>query len=247
MLKKALRVLKNTKSAEDHGLDSFFGQYNAFEKLDINKRFPLLKEEIFPCLNDNTGSTPFDAHYIYHPAWAARIVREINPDMHIDISSTLHFCSILSAFIKTEFYDYRPAALNLANLASLHADLTSLHFADNSILSLSCMHTLEHIGLGRYGDPLNPDGDLKAFGELKRVCAPGGNLLIVVPVGVKRLQFNAHRIYNPFEIIGYMDGFSLKKFSLIDDQGGYTEKASLESAATQKYGCGCYWFIKNIN
>ncbi len=46
----------------------------------------------------------------------------------------------------------------------------------------SCMHTIEHIGLGRYGDPLDAVGDQTALSELQRVVAPGGSLLIVVPV-----------------------------------------------------------------
>jgi hypothetical protein len=61
------------------------------------------------------------------------------------------------------------------------------------------MHVIEHIGLGRYGEALDPDGDLKAIRELVRVLAAGGNLLVVVPVGRPRIQFNAHRIYDYVE------------------------------------------------
>ena len=60
-------------------------------------------EDLFPCLNDDKNFIPFDSHYIYHTAWATRIIKIINPEEHIDISSTLHFCKILSAFIKTKF------------------------------------------------------------------------------------------------------------------------------------------------
>lgn len=233
------------KKGQDNSLDLFYQQYNTFEQLNSTRRFPpLQKDDIFPCINDNTATTYFDAHYIYHPAWVARIIRKISPEKHIDISSTLYFCSILSAFVKTEFYDFRPANLELDNLTCLQADLTNLHFKSNSIISLSCMHTIEHIGLGRYGDPLNPDGDIKAIAELKRVCAIGGNLFIVVPVGIRRIQFNAHRIYHPQDIISYMDGFALKDFSLITDDGLFIENSDLNVAAVQKYGCGCYWFTK---
>jgi hypothetical protein len=133
------------------------------------KRFVLEKKDWYLCLNDKSNNTNFDTHYIYHPAWAARILKELNPEIHIDISSSLSFCSIVSAFLPIEFYDYRPASISLSNLKSNHADLTKLFFKDNSIHSLSCMHTVEHIGLGRYGDPIDYDGDLKAINELKRV------------------------------------------------------------------------------
>jgi len=45
------------------------------------------------------------------------------------------------------------------------------------------MNVVEHVGLGRYGEPLDPEGDIKAMRELRRVLAPGGSLLFVVPVG----------------------------------------------------------------
>lgn len=218
--------------------------FDEFNNLDKVKRLKNEWENIYPCLNDNTKETDFDAHYVYHPAWAARILKELNPEKHIDISSTLHFCSIVSAFIPVEFYDFRPARLNLKNLYSGKGDLTNLHFDTASIASLSCMHTVEHIGLGRYGDPIDPDGDLKAINELKRVVAPEGSLLFVVPVGKPKIMFNAHRIYSAQMIINYFNGFSLKKFSLITDQNNFLEEVGIEAAEQQTYGCGCFWFVK---
>ncbi|MGA2030503.1 MAG: DUF268 domain-containing protein, partial [Verrucomicrobiota bacterium] len=76
---------------------------------------------------------------------------------------------MVSAFVPVKFYDYRPADLHLDNLACEHADLQALPFADCGIQSISCMHVVEHVGLGRYGDPLDPNGDLKAMNELERV------------------------------------------------------------------------------
>jgi len=219
-------------------------QFYEFKTADVSKRFQMEVEDLYPCLNDNTAETGFDAHYVYHPAWAARIVKKINPKKHIDISSTLHFCSILSAFIAVDFYDFRTAPLNLDNLNSLKGDLMNLDLGDNSIESISCMHTIEHIGLGRYGDTIDPDGDLKALQELKRVCAINGNLLIVVPVGVPKIAFNAHRIYDPGSIISYMSGFKLNEFALVTDANEFVKNASLELGKSQNYGCGCFWFIK---
>ncbi len=194
--------------------------------------------------DERTLTTNFDAHYIYHPAWAARIVKKINPEFHIDISSTLHFCSQLSAFIPVRFYDYRPALLTLDQLTCERADLTNLHFETESINSLSCMHTIEHIGLGRYGDPLDVNGDIKAINELKRVVKIGGNLLIVVPIGKPRIVFNAHRIYSPKMIIDEMEGFKLENFAFVNDKNDFFSNANLNDANEEDYGCGCFWFIK---
>jgi len=211
------------------------------------QRFEMEWEARMPCYGDDTPNTDFDRHYVYHPAWAARIVREIAPDKHVDISSTLYFCSMLSAFIPVDFYDYRPAKLELTGLRSKPGDLMALPFADNSLPSLSCMHTVEHIGLGRYGDPLDPDGDLKAIAELKRVVKPGGSLLFVTPTGRPRIVYNAHRIYSYDQVLEAFIGFDLREFALVpdkDEDGGLIRNATPAMANVQSYGCGCYWFVK---
>lgn len=220
---------------------------NFKKKSTTDKRFPVLWKNKQPQLKDKTATTYFDSHYIYHPAWAARVVKKINPAFHIDISSSLTFSTILSAFIPVKFYDYRPAHLTLSGLESERADLMALPFADNSVTSLSCMHTTEHIGLGRYGDPLDPEGDIKAINELKRVTAKGGSLLFVTPIGKPRLKFNAHRIYSYDQIISYFSGFKLQEFTLIPDgaiKTGIVTNASKKLADEQSYACGCFWFVK---
>lgn len=221
----------------------FFKCYHLFKK-NNDGRFELSIDNIFPCFNDNKLETSFDSHYIYHPAWAARIVKSYMPDFHVDISSTLHFSTLLSAFIPVKFFDFRPAQLNLSNLTSGREDLTSLSFPDNSIVSLSCMHTVEHIGLGRYGDKIDPTGDLKAMNELKRVLSVGGSLLFVVPVGKSSVVFNAHRIYDYEQVIGFFSDLSLKQFSLVTDSGEFIEFANKNLSDSQSYGCGCFWFSK---
>lgn len=95
---------------------------------------------------------------MYHPAWALRILQKTMPKIHVDISSSIYFIAMASAFVPIKFFDYRPALLNLSNVETGYADITELPFDDNSVESLSCMHVVEHIGLERYGDPLNPKG-----------------------------------------------------------------------------------------
>lgn len=210
----------------------------------INNRFSINFFDFYPCIKDKTIKTSFDSHYIYHTSWAARKVKEINPIIHTDISSSLYFSGIVSAFVPTNFYDYRPADIKLSNLKSDHTDLTKLSFLDNSIVSLSCMHTIEHIGLGRYGDEINPNGDLQAINELKRVLAKNGYLIFVVPVGKPKIEFNAHRIYSYEQVEEYFRDLTLKEFSLITDRGDFIENANKDIVEKQKYGCGCFLFKK---
>ena len=222
----------------------YLGEFIQFRKSN-DKRFIVSSRDIYPCLTDKIKQTPFDHHYTYHPAWAARILAKTNPEYHVDFSSILSFGSIVSAFIPIKFYDYRPADLKLSNWESGFADLTNLPFETNSQSSISCMHTIEHIGLGRYGDPLDASGDLKAIEELKRIVKPGGDLLFVTPVGRSRIEFNAHRIYGYQQIIDYFSPLQLIEFSLIPDAGGIINNADPELVVKQNYGCGCFWFKKN--
>ena len=220
----------------------FILDFYKFRSLQKNNKKKIEWKDVLPFFNENTTETIFDSHYVYHPAWATRVVKKINPEKHIDISSTLHFCTQLSAFIPTDFYDYRPAQLKLDNLTTNSIDLCKMNFESNSIYSLSCMHTIEHIGLGRYGDPLDPYADIQAASELQRVIAEKGNLLIVTPVGRPKIMFNGHRIYSFEQIIGMFSQLTLVEFTLIPDNAisaGMVANANPDLVSLQKYGCGC--------
>src|SRR3546814_1012856 len=115
MIRKLKKLLKGNKGNKQVLPAAFLEEFRRLKELESStcKRFTLEETDFYPCLNDNTSYTGFDRHYVDHPAWAARILRRINPEKHIDISSTLYFCSLLSAFIPVDFYDYRPARLVL--------------------------------------------------------------------------------------------------------------------------------------
>jgi hypothetical protein len=199
------------------------------------------------CLDDRTTTTGFDRHYIYHTAWAARVVARTRPSLHTDVASALYFSTLVSAFLPVRYLEYRPVDVALSDLSCGTADLMRLPFADGSVESLSCMHVVEHVGLGRYGDPLDPDADLTAMAELSRVVAPGGDLLFVVPVGRPRIQFNAHRIYAFEQVRSAFAGMTLQEFALIPDRAdGAAIEVGADPArvARQRYGCGCFWFRK---
>jgi len=220
-------------------------EFSYFKSVSNPTRFAIMWEDRYLFLNDKASTVSFDRHYIFHTAWAARVLARTLPEEHIDISSSLYFVSIVSAFIPVRFFEYRPIDLNLTGLQCEAADLVALPFVDASIPSLSCMHVIEHVGLGRYGDPLDPDGDLKAIAELKRVLAKGGDLLFVVPIGQPKVAFNAHRIYSHDQIMRYFKEFKLMEFALIPDSpkaGELIEQATQEMADAQTCGCGCFWF-----
>ena len=209
-------------------------------------RFDLSMRDLKLVLGEASAQTGFDRHYVFHTAWAARVLSRLRPARHVDVGSSLYFVTGVSAFVPIEFVDIRPARLGLDGLDARAGSLAALPFADRSVESLSCMHVLEHVGLGRYGDPVDYDGDLAAATELARVLAPGGRLLMVVPVGGRaRIQFNAHRIYQVSQLQEMFVGLELEEFTLIPDSaadGDLVTDPPRELVERQSYGCGCFVF-----
>lgn len=198
--------------------------------------------DAFPCLLDRTAVTPFDPHYFYQGAWLARKLTADKPRHHVDVGSSVLTISVLSAFVPTTFVDYRPLSTKLAGLSLVAGNATQLPFADAALSSVSSLHVIEHVGLGRYGDPIDPEGTRKALAELARVVAPGGRLLVTTPVGRERVCFNAHRVSAPASVPAAVPSLKLVSFSFVDDAGDFTADSEPGLAAALDYGCGMFEF-----
>jgi SAM-dependent methyltransferase len=200
--------------------------------------------DLYPCLSDRVTRTPFDAHYFFQAAWLSRRLAQTRPAQHVDIGSSVAMISVLSAQLPVVFVDYRPLQVALPGLICVGGDLMQLPFADASVSSISSLHVIEHVGLGRYGDPIDAEGSRRAARELARVLEPGGRLFVSVPVGRERVCFNAHRVFAPQTIVGYFARLQLQRFALVDDDGRFDENAPLEAAAALSYGCGLFEFAR---
>jgi SAM-dependent methyltransferase len=188
-------------------IPSFARDYLAYRRSPDAE--PLALGDMVPALHERLQTHEVDAHYFYVNAWAARRVVADRPTLHVDIASQVVLPSLLGASLPVVFVDYRPLKVHVSNLLSVAGDILHLPFREDSITSLSCLHVAEHIGLGRYGDPIDPSGTLKAAAELARVLAPGGTLLFAVPVGRERVAFNAHRVHEPATICRYFGSLRL--------------------------------------
>ena len=195
-----------------------------------------------PILTDRTSTTSFDAHYLYLGYWAFDHIVKGSPKEHIDIGAQLNWVAWLSTITKVTFLDIRPFAGTLPNVYSKKGSVLSMPYEDKSISSLSCLHVAEHIGLGRYGDPLDGDGTYKTINELSRTLAPGGKLLFALPIGVETTCFNAHRISDPVKILKAFEfnGLKLLEFAAVGDDSELKRNTTPELYAKCRYACGMY-------
>jgi SAM-dependent methyltransferase len=225
---------------------AFTDQFCQFkEQSGLDGRFEPKQTDWFPQLNDHTSETGFDPHYVLHTSWAARVLAKTKPQVHVSFGDSLYFVGIASAFTSVTFCDIRKSGLPFRDIKEDSADLTSLPLSTGTLESISCMHVLEHIGLGRYGDTLDASGDRKAAAELARVLAPGGQLLMVVPMeDPPRVCFNAHRLYSYSQVMDLFLDLSLVEFTLITNEGQFFENADPRLLEGCKYCCGCFRYTK---
>ena len=122
-----------------------------------------------------------------------------------DIGSRIdgYISHLLSMDIKVTMMDIRPLPEHIDNLDFIRGNAMDLsNIEEGSVPVLSCLHALEHFGLGRYGDAVDYYGWKKALMGYVRILKNGGILYLSVPVGKEqKVMFNAHRIYRPWTIV----------------------------------------------
>lgn len=222
----------------------FLHKYMGYRRIS-DERVPFV--EIYPCLDDQgSKSQSGRGHYFYQDIWALERVLERKPIKHVDIGSRIDgFAGQLSAVCSVEYVDIRPVELGLERFTMREGSLLDLPYDDWTVDSLSCLHVIEHIGLGRYGDPVDPSGSIKAAGELVRVLAQGGRLLLGVPIGQERVAFNAHRILSPLTILDWFSELRLVEFSVVADDGQFRRFAVPNDYLMSDYACGLFLFERD--
>lgn len=226
LIKKIVRYYIPSLWKDFSGWVWFWRDYNHYAALNQSS-FSLKVKNIFPQLHDKTATTQVDPTYFYQDTWAFGLIVKQNPDWHLDVGSEHMYVGLLSKVLPVTMVDIRPLPTSLDSLTFREGSILALPYEDNSVPSVSSMCVIEHIGLGRYGDPLDPHGTEKALTELKRVVALNGDLYLSVPIDDEnRTYFNAHRaftepyllnLFAPFEVIekryiyGYYFGEQLQK------------------------------------
>jgi hypothetical protein len=210
-------------------------------------RFPLEWSTVQPILTDyNAQAGVAHGHYFRQDLWAARRIHAMQPQTHVDVGSRIDgFVAHVLSFMPVTVVDIRPLTSDIEGLSFHQSDMCRLEFASNTVESISSLHAVEHVGLGRYGDPIDPDGCFTAMRELGRILAPGGRLYLGTPIGRERLAFNSERIFDPRTILATLSTLRLTAFHAVDDQDRFVADADPSSFHDARYSCGLFEFTKD--
>jgi SAM-dependent methyltransferase len=212
------------------------------QRQSATREFPFGKP--YPCLDDrDADSGSAKGHYFHQDLLVARRIHRANPKIHVDIGSRIDgFVTHVASYRPIEVIDIRPLSNQIPNVTFIQADFMArlpeslVEYCD----SVSCLHAMEHFGLGRYGDPINYDGYLLGLNNLHNVLKKGGKLYFSVPIGPQRIEFNAHRVFSLNYLRQCFDGkYCVDQFSYVDDEGNLHENVPITHPdAKDNFGCG---------
>ncbi len=207
-----------------------------------------------PCLHDRyeeAGTTK--SEYFWQDLLVARLIFEAKPEKHVDVGSRLDgFVAHVASFREIEVFDVRPISTAIPGVTFYQADMmsseaiSSLFSVGGYCDSLSSLHALEHFGLGRYGDPINPQGYAAGFANMAGLLKPGGVFYLSTPVGKERVEFNANWVFDPYTILrcAEVNGLVLERLTVFGHDAGLREvnanPAELSMLAKQHYQLGLF-------
>ena len=209
--------------------------------------------ELVPCLHDwheEGGATKNE--YFWQDLVVARKIFTAKPEKHVDIGSRVDgFVAHVASFREIEVFDIRPITTSIPGVTFKQADLMNPAVAMTDYCdSLSCLHALEHFGLGRYGDPIDPKGYESGIRNMSNILRTGGVFYLSVPVGIERVEFNAQHVFSPSTIadVAANNQLQLREFSMFSADSGWVETdashETLVEAGKRRYGLGIFTFIK---
>lgn len=188
----------------------------AYDELNQRPRFRIQDRYMWPIIADKYAPAGRINNYFWQDLWAARLIIKYGTTEHFDIGSRLDgfITHLLAAGIDVTMIDIREFPGQVEHLHTIVDDATSLRqIPDESIKSMSALCSLEHFGLGRYGDPIDPEACFKCFDNIQKKLKKGGRFYLSVPIGKERVEFNAHRVFYASTIIECFTALQLEEFS----------------------------------
>lgn len=254
MIKEILLEKNYTLYCSEFGLiEESFVKLDAVLYKDLNCRpnFAIQEQYIWPVINDKYASAGQVGNYFWQDLWAAKAIINSEVKRHFDIGSRLDgfIAHLLSAGIDVTMIDIRKFPEEIEHLYTIVDDATNLRqVADESVDSMSALCSLEHFGLGRYGDPIDPEACFKCFANIQKKLKKGGRLYISLPIGKERVEFNAHRVFYASTVLGCFNSLQLVEFSCTS-QGKIEYNVDIhkydDDSHNGEYRYGLFCFIKN--
>ncbi len=193
-----------------------FEDAKQYQKLNQRRNFAIQEKYMWPIIKEKYVNAGNVTNYFFQDLWAAKYVIGSKVKRHYDIGSRIDgfITHLLAAGIEVNMIDVRPFPYEVEGLYTTEDDATMLtHVQDGSLKSLSALCSLEHFGLGRYGDPVDPEACFKCFKQIVKKLAVHGKLYLSLPVGKERVEFNAHRVFYASTIVEELKGLELQEFS----------------------------------
>jgi SAM-dependent methyltransferase len=235
------------------GLPIFLKEYR-----EIRRQAGISQQEFpfwptHPCLEDRCQeSGTAKGHYFHQDLLVAGRIFTNQPTRHADIGSRIDgLVAHVASFREIEVLDIRDLTSPTSNILFQRADLMDPEFTLADYYdSVSCLHALEHFGLGRYGDRIDYRGHLMGWENIHRMLKAGGKLYFSVPIGDQRIEFNAHRVFSVPYLLNMIEGrYCLDAFSYVNDAGNLVRNPEMTAEAVENsfschYGCGIFELTK---
>jgi len=216
--------------------------------------------EFMPCLHDRYeegGDTR--SEYFWQDLLVARAIHAAKPVKHVDVGSRVDgFVAHVASFREIEIFDVRPISTTVPGVVFRQVDMMdavslSTTFSGAYCDSLSCLHAIEHFGLGRYGDTVNPQGYQIGIANMVQMLRSGGTFYLSTPIGQERVEFNANWVFDPRGIVRCAEasGMTLQKLIIITQGNGPQESSiddtTLDDLALLQYQLGLFIFTKTTH
>ena len=236
------------------GLPSLLRNYCEIRKQARQYGMVFPFDKFYPCIEDkDQKSGTASGHYFHQDLLVANKIFINKPGKHVDIGSRIDgFVAHVASFRDIEVFDIRDMTEQIKNIHFKRLDIMDGNAVSHDYCdSISCLHALEHFGLGRYGDRVDYNGHLLGWENIYKMLKKGGKCYFSVPIGKQRIEFNAHRVFSVEYLVNVMIGslYKIDSFSYVDDKGDLVRDAILDEGSVKNsfslnYGCGIFELSK---
>jgi hypothetical protein len=226
-------------------LPQWLSDFNHLRKDAHEKGIALNIKAAFPVPHNAVENyVSINPHYFFQDIWVSEQIAGNKFQNCLDIGSRVDgFVSILLAMrVNLTLMDIRKPIVNWPRpVGFIKGDVANLNSGQLSEYDcISCLHVIEHIGLGKYGDAIDIEGPRNTAKSLYRAMRSGARLYMSSPVSTDTgIVFNGgrHLAVDEFEGMFISAGFSILNRAFVSDRPELVVNPDMSSLGQIKYGC----------